>query len=367
MRRSSSEGTLLYEILPWHGTSVGRPECHQIGVETDRSEEQSWNTGKTGLLNVQEVSPLLCTSLKKTDPFIEVTDGPQPSSLGDIPIVRIEKEYSLSVETLSNIVSEHPPVGECFLGVPGLSGVSRAYSDSQLAREGPTDVLDGTHKGRNDSRWTSSSSKSIRSDNSHGRLAAAKDHLLKSLFGSSKQNLHASMETDLDTVDGNRKEKKSRLAFLKKLSEVGMASSSSELRPSPEEVKKWSESLDHLLCHRYGVAAFRAFLKSEFSDENLGFWLDCEDYKQTKSSSQLARKAKKIYNQYIIPQAPTEVNLDSKTREDTSQHIHHPTHTTFDQAQKRVYGLMEKDSYPRFLRSDLYLSLLDPELHNGSL
>ncbi|MBN3294541.1 RGS3 protein, partial [Polypterus senegalus] len=367
MRRSSSEGTLLYEIFPWYETSVGRPECQQMTVEGDNSVEQSWNTGKTGLLNVQEVSPLLCTSLKKTDPFIEVTDGPQPSSLGNIPIVRIEKEYSLSVETLSNIVSEHQPAGGCFLGVPGLSGVSRAYSDSQLAREGPTDVLDGTHKGKNDSRWTSTSSKSVRSDNCQGRLAAAKDHLLKSLFGSSKQNLHASMETDLDTVDGNRKEKKSRLAFLKKRSEVPVASSTSELRPGPEEAKKWSESLDHLLCHRYGVALFRAFLKSEFSEENLEFWLDCEDYKQTKSNSQLARKAKKIFYQYIIPQAPTEVNLDSKTREDTFHHIQHPTPTTFDKAQKRVYGLMEKDPYQRFLRCDLYLSLLDPELHNGSL
>ncbi|KAG8542301.1 hypothetical protein GDO81_026995 [Engystomops pustulosus] len=55
-----------------------------------------------------------------------------------------------------------------------------------------------------------------------------------------------------------------------------------------------------------------------------------------------------------------QVNLDASTRELTEHNLLLPTRTAFDEAQRRIYGLMERDSYPRFLRSDLYQSLLHP-------
>lgn len=36
----------------------------------------------------------------------------------------------------------------------------------------------------------------------------------------------------------------------------------------------------------------------------------------------------------------------------------HPTQNMFDAAQNKIYVLMEQDSYPRFLKSNLYLDLL---------
>lgn len=36
-----------------------------------------------------------------------------------------------------------------------------------------------------------------------------------------------------------------------------------------------------------------------------------------------------------------------------------PTRLCFEDAQRTVYSLMEKDSYPRFLSSDFYRHLLD--------
>ena len=59
-----------------------------------------------------------------------------------------------------------------------------------------------------------------------------------------------------------------------------------------------------------GLASFKSFLKSEFSEENLEFWLACEDYKKIKSPAKMAEKAKKIYEEFIQTEAPKEVGLD---------------------------------------------------------
>lgn len=57
-----------------------------------------------------------------------------------------------------------------------------------------------------------------------------------------------------------------------------------------------------------GLAAFRAFLRTEFSEENLEFWLACEEYKKVKSQSKMASKAKKIFAEYIAIQSCKEVS-----------------------------------------------------------
>uniref|UniRef100_A0A0R3S782 RGS domain-containing protein n=1 Tax=Elaeophora elaphi TaxID=1147741 RepID=A0A0R3S782_9BILA len=37
----------------------------------------------------------------------------------------------------------------------------------------------------------------------------------------------------------------------------------------------------------------------------------------------------------------------------------HPTVHTFDEAQRQIYTLMQRDSYPRFIASALYKKILD--------
>ncbi|NXK98175.1 RGS3 protein, partial [Formicarius rufipectus] len=138
-------------------------------------------------------------------------------------------------------------------------------------------------------------------------------------------------------------------------------------RPPPEEALKWGDSLEKLLLHKYGLAAFRAFLRTEFSEENLEFWLACEEFKKIKSQSKMVSKAKKIFAEYIAIQSCKEVNLDSYTREHTKENLQNITRSCFDLAQKRIYGLMEKDSYPRFLRSDLYLDIINQKKASSPL
>lgn len=56
-----------------------------------------------------------------------------------------------------------------------------------------------------------------------------------------------------------------------------------------------------------GMKIFQAFLKSEYSDENIEFWMVCEDYKKIKSSFRMSSRAKKIFKLYIQAEAPREV------------------------------------------------------------
>uniref|UniRef100_UPI0037E7378D regulator of G-protein signaling 21-like n=1 Tax=Semicossyphus pulcher TaxID=241346 RepID=UPI0037E7378D len=126
-----------------------------------------------------------------------------------------------------------------------------------------------------------------------------------------------------------------------------------------EEMSQWPHSLERLLSSKYGMKIFQAFLKTEFSDENIEFWMVCQDYKKIKSSFRMCSRAKKIFKRYIQAEAAREINIDHKTRDLIRRNIKAPTTECFDDAQRIVYGLMEKDSYPRFLKSDIYRALLD--------
>lgn len=56
-----------------------------------------------------------------------------------------------------------------------------------------------------------------------------------------------------------------------------------------------------------GVETFSQFLRTEFSEENIEFWLACEEYKTTDSETKLLSKAKYIYTIFIESDAPKEV------------------------------------------------------------
>ncbi|XP_041446445.1 regulator of G-protein signaling 8 isoform X2 [Xenopus laevis] len=129
-------------------------------------------------------------------------------------------------------------------------------------------------------------------------------------------------------------------------------------RLNPDEARRWARSFDLLLSHKCGCTVFRAFLQSEFSEENLEFWMACEEYRKTRSLNKLPAKAHHIFQEFIDVQAPREVNLDYPTRELTKGNLLHPTLSCFDLAQLRIHSLMERDSYPRFLRSKMYNDLL---------
>ncbi|XP_063128014.1 regulator of G-protein signaling 21 isoform X1 [Rattus norvegicus] len=127
------------------------------------------------------------------------------------------------------------------------------------------------------------------------------------------------------------------------------------------ETLAWSENMDSLLANQAGLDAFRTFLKSEFSEENVEFWLACEDFKKTECREKIATKAKMIYSEFIVADAPKEINIDFSTRDLISRNIAEPTPKCFDEAQKLIYSLMAKDSFPRFLKSEIYKKFINTQ------
>uniref|UniRef100_A0A6I8NWR5 Regulator of G protein signaling 13 n=1 Tax=Ornithorhynchus anatinus TaxID=9258 RepID=A0A6I8NWR5_ORNAN len=124
-----------------------------------------------------------------------------------------------------------------------------------------------------------------------------------------------------------------------------------------DEVFQWSRSFNELMSTKYGPVFYGAYLKTEHGDENFQFWMACETYKKISSRKRRLSKARKLYKIYIRPKSPREINIDSPTRKAIDQNIHEPTEACFDEAQKIVCLHMERDSYPRFLKSEIYQKL----------
>ena len=55
------------------------------------------------------------------------------------------------------------------------------------------------------------------------------------------------------------------------------ASVNSDLSDGPQgQISRWAISLDAVLADKLGLAAFASFLRKEYSEENLQFWVECK-------------------------------------------------------------------------------------------
>uniref|UniRef100_A0A8C6TLR6 Regulator of G protein signaling 11 n=1 Tax=Neogobius melanostomus TaxID=47308 RepID=A0A8C6TLR6_9GOBI len=127
--------------------------------------------------------------------------------------------------------------------------------------------------------------------------------------------------------------------------------------PTRLRVERWSFSFMELLSDAMGRQEFMMYLEKEFSAENLCFWQACEEIRHGESSK-IVEKVEEIYKNFLAPGAARWVNIDSKTMDKTLEGIKHPHRFVMDDAQMHIYFLMKKDSYPRYLKSDLYKSML---------
>lgn len=80
-------------------------------------------------------------------------------------------------------------------------------------------------------------------------------------------------------------------------------------RPTLEEIRSWGSSFDKLMKNPSGRKIFRDFLKCEYSEENILFWLACEELKKETNSEAIEEKSRLIYDDYISILSPKEVCL----------------------------------------------------------
>uniref|UniRef100_A0A8C3N8Q0 Uncharacterized protein n=1 Tax=Geospiza parvula TaxID=87175 RepID=A0A8C3N8Q0_GEOPR len=111
---------------------------------------------------------------------------------------------------------------------------------------------------------------------------------------------------------------------------------------------KWATSLENLLEDPEGVKRFREFLKKEFSEENVLFWLACEEFKKTQGKKQMQEKAKEIYMTFLSSKASSQVNVEGQSRlSETILETPHPL--MFQKLQDQVKLFISTAQFHSFL------------------
>ncbi|KAG5202254.1 hypothetical protein JEQ12_003644 [Ovis aries] len=104
--------------------------------------------------------------------------------------------------------------------------------------------------------------------------------------------------------------------------------------PSQQRVKRWGFGMDEALKDPVGREQFLKFLESEFSSENLRFWLAVEDLKK-RPIREVPSRVQEIWQEFLAPGAPSAINLDSKSYDKTTQNVKEPGRYTFEDAQSQ--------------------------------
>uniref|UniRef100_A0A8B9KH65 Axin-1 n=1 Tax=Astyanax mexicanus TaxID=7994 RepID=A0A8B9KH65_ASTMX len=131
--------------------------------------------------------------------------------------------------------------------------------------------------------------------------------------------------------------------------------------PTPPYLK-WAESLHSLLDDQDGIHLFRTFLKQEDCADMLDFWFACSGFRKLETSDGNEEKklklAKAIYKKYILDNngiVSRQIKPATKSFIKDCVMKLHIDPAMFDQAQTEIQTMMEENTYPLFLKSDIYL------------
>ncbi|XP_055046267.1 axin-1 isoform X2 [Misgurnus anguillicaudatus] len=131
--------------------------------------------------------------------------------------------------------------------------------------------------------------------------------------------------------------------------------------PTPPYLK-WAESLHSLLDDQDGIHLFRTFLKQEGCADMLDFWFACSGFRKQETNEgneeKMLKLAKAIYKKYILDNngiVSRQIKPATKSFIKDCVMKLHIDPAMFDQAQTEIQTMMEENTYPLFLKSDIYL------------
>ncbi|CAF3785148.1 unnamed protein product [Rotaria sordida] len=130
-------------------------------------------------------------------------------------------------------------------------------------------------------------------------------------------------------------------------------------------VASWAVGFEKLLNDEIGLHVFTEFLKKEFSQENIQFWIECEKLKKLSDPDEIRNKANSIWSTYLhdTDDGSCRINIDSRTRQECQQSLlNNPNAHIFEKAQSQIFQLMKLDSYTRFLKSNMYKDCIMSEM-----
>lgn len=130
-------------------------------------------------------------------------------------------------------------------------------------------------------------------------------------------------------------------------------------KPSIEQLQKWSVDFEDLLHNELGRKLFYLFLQQEHSEENLQFWNEVNSLKDSPDENDKTNKMRAIYKEFVKPMALKEVNIAGHTRRQIEESMEtKPDEKMFDGAQQQVFLMMHRQSYPRFLQSEMFHAVM---------
>jgi len=166
-----------------------------------------------------------------------------------------------------------------------------------------------------------------------------------------------------DREERNSKKKKKKIPFFGRFSSLSSGKSLHSAwteEVTEREVESWSDpttGFERLMASPGGRQIFQKYLTGEFSAENLIFWTACNDLKSVKKTEIFKENVEKIFQNHLDTSSQYEVSLDSKVKEKLMNERKNPGENIFDEAQSKIYSLMHRDSFARFLVSDYYMKL----------